>query len=153
LRLLHHHARSLLLVLAFALGGGGCKERTEAADGWIQVCPAQQFCFRHPPDLILNPQQVIDSEAGRYQSERLQLSYDLGMYSTNFAELSNPDVADKIIDGLAGEVLIAGNVMALRIHSVRDRVRFAMHLEFSGKVDAALGQRIFDSVHFLPPRK
>jgi hypothetical protein len=41
--------------------------------------------------------------------------------------------------------------MALRVHRVQERVRFAMQLQFTGGLDQELGRRIFDSIEFRLP--
>lgn len=140
----------LLLVLALAASGTGAGE---AGAEWPRVCPADLFCFKHPPELRPITRQAIDSIAGGYQSEKLRLNYDLGFYSSDFLELKKPLVKPIQVDGRPAELLIAGNVMALRVPSVSGRVRFAMHLQFTGEINQALGRRIFDSIEFRVPER
>ena len=144
-----HCAQALLLTTMLALAGGGL----DSGADWPRVCPSQQFCFRHPPDLQLVPQQVIDSLAGQYQSPQLQLDYDMGWYSSQFAELTDADVEAVVIDSRAGEVLTSKGIMALRIPVVQDRIRFSMLLQFSAEVDPIVGHKIFNSIEFTLSRQ
>lgn len=136
--------------LAADSDGNAVTAVTEGAP-WPRVCPGELVCFSHPPGLDPVPQQAIDSVAGRYRSQVLSLSYDLGRYSSDFSELANPAVQPVEIDGRSGDILLSGLVMALRIPRVREGVRFSMALRFSGAVNQALGRRIFESIEFRLP--
>ena len=131
----------------------GCNGQAKANGDWLKVCPADQFCFSYPAQLQKVPRQIIDSIEGFYSSESLQLSYDFGAYSSNFSELTNPSVQSITVDGRQGEVFTSGNIMALHIPVVRGQVRFSMQLQFIGDIDQELGQKIFDSVKFIPAQQ
>lgn len=118
-------------------------------DNWLHLCPGERFCFRYPAELKVVPVQAIDSLAGQLRSDHLSLVYDLGRYSSSFAELSAHAVIEKTsIDGYAADILITDQVMALRIPKVESSNRFAMQLEFTGTVSVEVGKRIFHSITF-----
>jgi hypothetical protein len=123
------------------------------------LCPAQQFCFQHPPELRSVPQQIIDSTAGRLQSDTLELDFDLGLYSSDFSSLPEPIIKAIIIDNLKGDILISGHVIALRIAEVKpipamnNSIKFALQLTFSGPADEELALKIFNSIKFAEEMK
>ena len=136
-----------MLVLTFV---SGCNGQSKASDNWLKVCPAEQFCFSYPATMQANSQQMIDSIAGSYSNESLQLSYDFGMYSSNHSELPSSDIQEVSIEGRQGNVVVSGNIMALHIPVVRQQVKLSLELRFTGEIDRALGQKIFESITFVP---
>ncbi|OMH28028.1 hypothetical protein [Motiliproteus sp. MSK22-1] len=145
-----HFYRSIGICWLVLICFTGCNGQTKAGEDWLKVCPAEQFCFRYPPELKQSPQLIIDSIAGLYTSEDLQLSYDFGAYSSNFSELTSPDIQDITVDGREGKVFISGKIMALHIPAVSSQLRFSMQLLFRDDIDPKLGRKIFESVKFTP---
>ena len=116
---------------------------------WSKSCPNNRFCFEHPQTLIDSKLPVIDSIAGEYRDEQMQLIYDMGWYASQFDELPDALIEPIIIDGKQGEILITDNVMALRIPQIDGKIRFSMMLTFTDKVNVKVGRRIFISLKFI----
>ncbi|WP_286234575.1 hypothetical protein [Thalassotalea sediminis] len=57
-------------------------------DTWQRLCPTSKFCFSHPKWLTPQHSVMIDSVAGVLQGEQLVLTYELGQYINNFANIS-----------------------------------------------------------------
>jgi hypothetical protein len=117
-------------------------------EDWVESCPNNDFCFIHPKSLMRIPVQVIDSNTGKFQSEEMILSFDLGWYSTQFSELTKATQELVIIDGREGKVLLQDDKMALSIPKIKGKIRFSMLLTFSNKVSLEQGKRIFSSLRF-----
>lgn len=115
---------------------------------WIESCPNNHLCFKHPENLMAVNVQVIDSNAGQYHSESLTLTYDLGWYASQFSEMTNATVEPVTINGYCANILIQDNRMALSVPKISDKVRFSMLLEFKGALQLEQGRRIFNSIRF-----
>ena len=141
---------SVFIILALL----GCDISAASDNDWTRLCPAQQFCFEHPPELRPISQQVIDSTVGRLQSDLLEVDYDLGLYSSNFSFLPEPNISAIIVDNLKADILISGQVIALRIAQVKpipamnNNIKFALQLRFVGTPNLDLALKMFHSIEF-----
>ncbi|MGL1959055.1 MAG: hypothetical protein OCD00_17280 [Colwellia sp.] len=116
---------------------------------WIESCPNNNFCFMHPQDLHPVKIQIIDSNAGQYQNDNTELSYDLGWYASQFNEMREAQIDSIEIDGLSASILVQNKRMALRIPQVKGKVRFSMLIEFKKELQLEQGRRIFTSIKFM----
>jgi len=102
----------------------------------------------HPQDLQPVQVQIIDSNAGQYQNDNIVLSYDLGLYASQFNEMSDAKIEPIKIDGLSASILVHNKRMALKIPQVKGKVRFSMLIEFKKELQLEQGRRIFNSIKF-----
>ena len=117
-------------------------------DNWIRFCPSPQLCFEHPASLKPANVQMIDSLAGQLNNENLTLYFDLGLYASNFSELTPASSKAIIVDGYEGTVLTFQNKIALTIEKISHNARFSMLLEFKDTIKSEEAIRIFKTVKF-----
>ena len=91
---------------------------------------------------------IIDSIAGQLDSDNINLTYDLGQYSSTFSELTLASTEAIVIDGYHGKLLIQERKMALSVPNISGKIGFAMLINFKNNVELAQGRRIFESVKF-----
>jgi len=128
----------------------------QASPGWVRECPSDAFCFSRPVGLVAQPVQPIDSLTGTYRGGGVTLVFDMGAQADDGRYLEAPKTQDTSIHGKPARILSAGHQVMLVVPLVREsgpyKIRFAMSLQFDGKVQPELAQRIFSSIEFKPPR-
>lgn len=136
----------------------GCSnQQSDAAttNTWVHECPGNAFCFARPATLVEQPGQAIDSLAGRYRSNTMTLTFDMGQYGTSLDHLVKPAQEAVTIDGRPAQVLLSEHEIMLivpKVHKIGSIiVKFNMALQFDGKVSRELALRIFQSIEFKPP--
>jgi len=134
-------------------------QTVNAQDNWVQLCSEKNICFLHPAALKVVPVKAVDSIVGQLRSDDVNLIYELGWYTPSYSRLAARSIVEKtIIDGLAADILIAENIVVLRIPKINPssefgmNSRFAMKLEFTGDVSIEMAREIFNSITFYPPR-
>ena len=138
----------LLVILSLFYIANSNGKVNHPKEPWLELCPNNQFCFKHPKSLTPDNVLSIDSIAGQLNSDNITLSYDLGMYSSQFNEFIQATSEPIIIDGLHGKFFIEKNKMALVIPQVQGKLRFSMLIKFKNNVDEKQGLTIFKSITF-----
>ncbi len=137
----------LVLTALFYISFSNSNDQPPPTD-WLEFCPYQQLCFQRPTDLMPGEVVIIDSIAGQLDSDNINLTYDLGQYSSTFSELTLASTEAIVIDGYHGKLLIQERKMALSVPNISGKIGFAMLINFKNNVELAQGRRIFESVKF-----